>query len=62
LFERGLKRKQIAIPEINLSLKKYLEDNKPLESKPSLTDKPTYLHFGSIISVGDYKVFRIGHI
>ena len=39
---------------------KYFDDNYPFEDKPKLSDKVRCIHCGSIITVGDYKVFNIG--
>ncbi|MDR3712617.1 MAG: hypothetical protein P4L51_07370 [Puia sp.] len=36
----------------------YLNDNYPFEEAPKLTDKKKCIHCGSIITVGDYKVFK----
>jgi len=38
---------------------KYLEDNYPFEDIPKLTDKKQCIHCDSIITVGDFKVFKV---
>jgi len=37
---------------------KYLDDNYPFKGIPKLTDKKRCIHCNSIITVGDYKVFK----
>ncbi|HQT24750.1 MAG: hypothetical protein B7X86_15660 [Sphingobacteriales bacterium 17-39-43] len=37
---------------------KYLKDNYPFGNVPKLTDKKRCLHCDTIITVGDYKVFK----
>ncbi|MGV3686186.1 MAG: hypothetical protein ACO1NS_11205 [Daejeonella sp.] len=37
---------------------KYLQDNYPFDDVPALTDKKKCIHCGTIITVGDYKVFN----
>jgi hypothetical protein len=37
---------------------KYLEDNWPFVDVPDLTDEKMCIHCDSIITVGDYKVFK----
>ena len=36
----------------------YINENYPFAEIPSLTDLKECIHCGSIITVGDYKVFR----
>lgn len=45
--------------EVNINNKqKYLNDNYPFEDIPKLTTQKRCIHCDSIITVGDYKVFR----
>ena len=37
----------------------YLKDNYPFEETPKLTDKKLCIHCDNIITVGDFKVFKI---
>jgi hypothetical protein len=37
---------------------KYLKDNYPFENVPELTDQLECIHCNSVITVGDYKVFK----
>ncbi len=37
---------------------KYLKDNYPFGNVPKLTDKKRCIHCDTIITVGDYKVFK----
>lgn len=39
---------------------KYLDDNYPFEDVPKLTDKKRCIHCDSIITVGNFKVFKEG--
>jgi hypothetical protein len=62
-----LRRKNLPIPNepttmeevIIQNKQKYLDENYPFEEKLKLTDKMRCIHCGSIITVGDYKVFKI---
>jgi len=38
---------------------KYLDENYPFDEKLKLTDKARCIHCDNIITVGDYKVFKI---
>lgn len=66
-YRAYLRRKNLSIPEFSATMKevfikdkqKYLNDEYPFEDKPNLFDKKRCLHCGSIITVGDYKVFKI---
>jgi hypothetical protein len=67
-YKAYLRRRNLHIPYEELILQevkiknkqKYLDDNYPFGNPPKLTDKLRCLHCGSIISVGDYKVFKTG--
>jgi len=37
---------------------KYLEENYPFKGMPKLTDKLECIHCGSILTVGDFKVYK----
>ena len=37
---------------------KYFDDNYIFEDSPKLTDQKRCIHFDSIFTVGDYKVFK----
>lgn len=66
-YKAYLRRKNLSIPEYSPTMKeifikdkqKYLNDEYPFEDKPKLSDKVRCIHCGSIITVGDYKVFKI---
>lgn len=38
---------------------KYLDENYPFADKPKLTDKKCCIHCDNIITVGDFKVFKL---
>ncbi|MFA5669845.1 MAG: hypothetical protein WC967_11415 [Balneolaceae bacterium] len=39
--------------------KKYLNDNYPFVDTPKLTDKKICIHCNEIITVGDFKVYKL---
>lgn len=41
--------------------KKYLDDNYPFVGTPKLTDKKRCIHCNEIITVGDFKVYKINN-
>lgn len=54
-----IKLNNITMKEIIIENKeKYLTDNYPFEETPKLTDQKRCIHCDSIITVGDYKVFK----
>lgn len=46
--------------ELNIKDKQaYLNENYPFVDVPKLTDKKECIHCGEIITVGDYKVYKV---